>query len=111
MFIKPAPGEIVNAKGGWLSTAYLCYVVQMPQNVTDHYRKLFARKLPYTIPTRVDRCLDSFCELGETEKTEGPFSPLVLGRKYVSFCFTASQPLRVRATCLGKGYRQSWLFV
>ena len=45
------PGEIVKAMGDWRSTAYSCYVNQMPQKVTDHYRNLFARKLPYTMRT------------------------------------------------------------
>ena len=45
------PGEIVKAMGNWRSTAYLCYVDQMPQKVIDHYRNRFARKLPYSIPT------------------------------------------------------------
>ena len=48
------PGEIVKAMGDWRSTAYSCYVNQMPQKVTDHYRNLFARKLPYTMRTWVD---------------------------------------------------------
>ena len=41
------PGEVVKLMGDWRSSVYLSYLDNVPQNVIDHYRNVFASRMSF----------------------------------------------------------------